>query len=267
MIPSPVKTAALELGLPVAQPPRASDPRFVEELRGLEPDLLVVAAYGQILKKELLEVPRLMPINVHGSLLPSYRGAAPIQWAILDGCTETGITIMEMDEGMDTGPILLQGRLEIGPRETFGSLYGRMAELGASLLIEAIQRLKKGELTPRPQPEEGVSYAPMITKEMAKLDWSKGSQRLFNQIRAMDPLPGAYTLLNGNRVRLFSPFFPSNGQKGSPGTLLAAGNEGLVIATGDGCLGVEEIQWPGRRRMAVADFLRGHALEPGLRLG
>lgn len=268
VVPTPVKVAAQELNIPVAQPQRASEPAFVEELAALSPDLLVVAAYGQLLKRPLLELPRIMPINVHGSLLPRYRGAAPIQWAILDGCRETGITIMEMDQGMDTGPILLQAPLEIGERESFGSLMGRMAELGARTLTEALGLLRRGELRPRPQPSEGVSYAPMITKEMARLDWSLPARRLFNLVRAMDPVPGAYTMLDGDRIRFFSPRLADSPHgQAPPGTLLAAGEEGLTVATGSGALVLEEIQWPGRRRMAVGEFLRGRPLEPGLRFG
>lgn len=257
-VPPPVKLFAKEKGLPVSQPIKASAPEFVEEVAGLAPDLLVVAAYGQILSKELLSVPSIMPINVHGSLLPRYRGAAPIQWAILDGCRETGITIMEMDEGMDTGPILLQESLEIGARESFGSLYGRMAELGARLLVRALALLKEGRLTPRPQPSEGASLAPMITKEMAEIDWEKGAVSIFNLVRALDPSPGAYSFLDGHRVRLFSPHLPGGDiGEARPGEVIRADAEGLAVAAGDGVVAFEEIQWPGKRRLKAADFLRG----------
>jgi len=204
--PSPIKVLAERAGIAVLQPEETRSPEFLNQVRDLAPDLLVVAAYGLILPQELLDIPRIMPVNVHGSLLPRYRGAAPIQWAIIQGDTGTGITIMEMDAGMDTGPILLQETLTIGPEETFGELYERMAELGAGLLVQALEELHKGTLKPRPQPEEDASYAPPIKPEMARLDWSQPAMRISCMVRALDPRPGAYTLWNGQRLRLYRPF-------------------------------------------------------------
>lgn len=266
--PSPVKILAEEAKLPILQPQKARDPAFLDEVRRLTPDLLVVAAYGQILPQILLDIPRLMPINVHGSLLPKYRGAAPIQWAIIGGESETGITIMLMDAGMDTGPILLQEALAIRPEESFGDLYGRMAHLGADLLLKALRRLRAGTLHPKPQPDKQVSYAPPIRTEMARLDWSQAAERLANLVRALDPRPGAYALSQDHRLRMYRPFvldMPGAGEP--PGTVCRAGADGLVVATGKGYLGILELQWPGKRRLPVAEFLRGRPIPQGTVLG
>ncbi len=264
--PSPVKELALEMGLRVLQPERASDPLFIQEVAGMGPDFLVVAAYGQILKRPLLECARIMPVNVHGSLLPKFRGAAPIQRAILEGERQTGITIMEMDEGMDTGPILLMEGLKIGENETFGELHDRMAALGARLLIEALHGILTGELQPREQPKEGISYAPPIRKEELEIDWGQSAQVIHRQIRAFDPVPGAYTTYGDERVRLFTPRLV-HGQEIEgpfvPGEIIDVSNKGLTIWTGSGAILVKEVQWPGKRRMAVEAFIRGNPIPKG----
>ncbi|MBW1932709.1 MAG: methionyl-tRNA formyltransferase [Deltaproteobacteria bacterium] len=260
LMPSPIKVLAEKAGIAVLQPEKARSPEFLSQVRDLAPDLLVVAAYGQILPQEMLDIPRIMPINVHGSLLPEYRGAAPIQWAIIQGDTETGITIMEMDAGMDTGPMLLQEATTIGPEEIFGELYERMlyermAELGASLLLQALDELHKGTLKPRSQPEDGISYAPPIKPEMARLDWSQPARRISYMVRALDPRPGAYTICNGQRLRLYMPFvLEVDAMDMEPGTVCRVGDDGVVIAAGKGCLGIRELQWPGKRRMPCAEF-------------
>jgi len=266
LMPSPVKVLAEKTGIAVLQPEKARSPGFLSQVRDLAPDLLVVAAYGRILPQELLDIPRIMPVNVHGSLLPKYRGAAPIQWAIIQGDIETGITIMEMDAGMDTGPMLLQETLTIGPKETFGELYGRMAELGAGLLVQALEELHEGTLKPRPQPGEGISYAPPIKPEMARLDWSQPAMRISCMVRALDPRPGGYTLWKGQRLRLYMPFVVDmDARDMKPGTVCRAGGDGVVVATGKGCLGIKELQWPGKRRMPCAEFLRGRPVPVGAR--
>ena len=266
LLPSPIKVLAEKAGIDVLQPEKARSPEFLSQVRDLAPDLLVVAAYGQILPQELLDIPRIMPINVHGSLLPEYRGAAPIQWAIIQGDTKTGITIMEMDAGMDTGPMLLQKALTIGPEETFGELYERMAGLGARLLVQALDELHKGTLKPRSQPEEGISYAPPIKPEMARLDWSQPARRISCMVRALDPRPGAYTFWNGQRLRVYMPFvIDVDAMDMEPGTVCRVGEDGVVIATGKGCLGIRELQWPGKRRMPCAEFLRGRPIPVGAR--
>ena len=266
LVPTPVKQVAMDAGLPVRQPERVRNPEFLEEIRQLAPDLLIVAAFGQILPQDLLDIPRIMPINVHGSLLPAYRGAAPIHWALINGDEETGITIMKMDAGMDTGPMLLKRSLRIGPEETFGELMPRMAELGARALMEALELLERGELSEQVQPEEGVTFAPPIKKEQLHVDWSRPAKTIHGTIRAFDPRPGAWCDMEGERVRLFRPFFPDMEmpEGAVPGQVLKADDSGLYVAAGDGVIGIRELQRPGRKRLAVADFLRGRPVETGL---
>lgn len=262
--PSPIKILAEGAGIDVLQPEKACSQEFINIVRDLAPDLLVVVAYGQILSQKLLDIPRLMSINVHGSLLPRYRGAAPIQWAIMKGDSETGITIMEMDAGMDTGPIILQESLTIGPEETFGELYLRMAGLGSRLLLKALKGLHQGTLRPSPQPDDGVSYAPPIRSEMARIDWSRPAIYISRLIRALDPKPGAYTLWNGQRLRVYRPFVMDMDTKDMrPGTVCRVGEDGVVVVTRDGCMGIRELQWPGKRRMPCAEFLRGRSIPVG----
>jgi methionyl-tRNA formyltransferase len=264
--PSPVKAVAAEAGIPVLQPGRAAAGDFLQAMREIAPDIVAVAAYGQIVPQELLDIPKLMAVNVHGSLLPKYRGAAPIQWSILDGETETGVTIMQMDAGMDTGPMLLKGSLAIGPDETFDELYVRMADLGARLLVDALDRMRQGALVATPQPEEGVSYAPSIKTEMAQIDWSWSARRIACQLRAFDSKPGAYTFWQGQRLRLFRPFsVEALAEAILPGTVVRTGEDGVVVAAGEGCLGVRELQLPGKRRVPAADFLRGTNIPAGAR--
>lgn len=276
--PPPVKELAQSLGLKVLQPHKASDPGFIEEMRELRPDFLVVAAYGQILKQPLLEVPTIMPVNVHGSLLPRLRGAAPIQRAILEGESKTGITIMKMDAGMDTGPILLMEETPIHEDDTFGSLHDRLAGIGARLLIEALCGILDGRVKPVPQPSEGATYAPPIKKEEVEICWKDSIMAIHRKIRAFDPVPGAYTYFGMERVRLYSPKIvdscgldQADREKTShiptPGAIVGVKGGMLLISTGDGILGVKEIQWPGKRRMGVREFLRGNPIKEGTILG
>ncbi|HFC97077.1 MAG TPA: methionyl-tRNA formyltransferase [Thermosulfurimonas dismutans] len=265
--PSPVKEVALSAGLPVLEPERLKDPEFLSALKAFSPDLIVVAAYGKILPREVLELPRLGCWNIHASLLPAYRGADPIRWAILRGERRTGITIMQMDEGLDTGPILLQKETEIGEEETGGELYARLSVLGAEALLETLSLHKEGRLKPRPQPEEGVSYAPPIKKEDARLDFSLPAGELSLRIRAFDPRPGAFTLLEGKIFKLFRPEALSENPPDPPGTILGVREGRLLVTCGEGILAVSEVQLEGKRRVPVAEFLKGHRLSPGTRLG
>ncbi len=268
LMPSPVKVMAQESEIPVYQPVKVSEPSFVETLSQMEPDLFVVCAFGQILPQKVLDIPGIMPINIHGSLLPKYRGAAPIQWAILNGDKETGITIMKMDAGMDTGPMLLKRSIPIGTNMTFGELSKEMSVLGAESLMEALDLLEKGRLSEEKQPEEGVSYAPPIKKEQLQIDWSRPAWEVHCQMRAFDPKPGAWSLLDGQRVRLFTPGdIQSEKRPEPPGTLIRSGPESFLIACADGVLEVKEIQWPGKKRLAVSDFLRGKKIPEGACFG
>lgn len=265
LTPPPVKELAMAKGLTILQPAAIRTPEFLEEMRAFQADLFVVTAYGRILPGPLLNLPRLGTINVHGSLLPKYRGAAPIQWAILNGERETGITIMQMDEGMDTGDILLPRAMAILPDDTAGSLAARMAELGGKALIEALALLKRGKLPRQKQDHGKATAAPPLTKEMGAIDWHKPAQELSCLIRGLDPWPTAHTTLDGDMVRLFKPGVLEGDALAPPGTICKADKHSLFVATGKGTLRISEIQREGGKRLPVADFLRGHPLGPGSR--
>jgi methionyl-tRNA formyltransferase len=261
--PPPVKVLAERNGLPVLQPLSVRQDPFFEQMQALAPDLLVVAAYGKILPGSLLHLPRLGALNVHGSLLPKYRGAAPIQWAVINGETETGITIMQMDEGMDTGDILLAAPVPIGPQETAGELFDRLARLGGEILGTAVAQLKAGQLTPRPQENPLATSAPMLKKEMGHLDWTLSAHRLHSLIRGLDPWPSAYGFIDGKRYRFFAPEIIPIRPAEPPGTICRADSQGLLIATGEDCLRLRDIQPEGKKRMNVGACLRGVHIPPG----
>ncbi len=261
--PPPVKRCAEDAGLSVLQPTTIRGAEFHDRLEALHPDLTVVAAYGRILPEELLRVPQLGTINVHGSLLPRYRGAAPIQWAIINGDSRTGITIMQMDAGMDTGDILLQRQLDIGAEETAGELFPRMARLGGEALTAALDRLRRGELEAKKQDEALVTMAPPLTKEMGHLDWTKSARELHCLIRGLDPWPSAFVFFGEKRYRLFAPRVIDGNAAEQPGTICRADREGLLIATGSGYLLIGEIQPDGRKRMTVQACLCGTSFPVG----
>jgi len=262
----PVKRCALERGIPVFQPVRLRQAEAVAELEALAPDLIVVVAYGQILPKSVLDIPAHGCINVHASLLPKYRGAAPINRAILDGETETGITTMYMDVGLDTGDMLVKRTLPIGPDETAGELHDRLALLGREAMEETLARLCAGTLQRTAQDDSQSSYAPMMEKEDGRIDWNRPAEELHNQVRGLDPWPGAFTVLKGEILKLARTRVDPDGTA-APGTILAAGRDGVRIACGRGSLWVRELQLAGRKRLPAADFLRGCPLEPGMTLG
>jgi methionyl-tRNA formyltransferase len=266
LTPPPVKELACRLGIPVFQPVRLRDPSVIEKLRDLSPDLIVVVAYGQILPKSVLEIPRYGCINVHASLLPRYRGAAPINKAIVDGEQVTGVTTMRMDVGLDTGDMLVKRATEIGPEETAGELHNRLALLGREAMEETLQRLRAGKLTAEPQDDSFSCYAPMLKKEDGRIDWGLNAQTIHNLVRGMSPWPGAFTFLQGEMLKLGDTSV-ENGAGGPPGTVLEAGSQEVRIACGQGVLRVRELQLPGKKRLAAADFLRGRPLLPGTRLG
>jgi methionyl-tRNA formyltransferase len=263
----PVKELAQRAGLPVLQPTAIRTVAFREELLGYGADVFAVTAYGRILPGALLNLPPLGTINVHGSLLPKYRGAAPVQWAILNGETEAGVTIMQMDEGLDTGAILLPGAIPIAAADTAATLAAKLAELGGRLLVEALDKLQRGALKPQPQEGRLVTLAPPLTKEQGRIDWFEPALAISCLIRGLDPWPTAYTFLNDKRLRLFKPEIVSRADTAEPGTILAANQDGLLIATGLESLLIREVQLEGAKRMAVGPFLQGRNLEPGTRLG
>ncbi|MDQ0285783.1 methionyl-tRNA formyltransferase [Desulfofundulus luciae] len=266
--PSPVKQAALHMGLPVLQPVRVRDAAFVEQLKQLGPEVIVVAAFGQILPPSILHLPPRGCINIHASLLPRYRGAAPIHRAIMNGERETGVTIMLMDEGLDTGDILLQQAVVINEADNAGAIHDRLAQLGAELLLQTLNLLKQGRLHPRPQEDSLATYAPPLTREDEIIDWERPARDLYNQIRGLDPWPGARTWWGEKVLKVWRAGVKEEAApKGAlPGQVIAAGEE-LVVATGRGCLSLQEVQLQGGRRLPVAEFLRGHPLAPGTVLG
>jgi methionyl-tRNA formyltransferase len=262
LVPPAVKVLAQAEGLPVLQPTRPVGDLFLAALRRLEPELGVVVAYGHILRREVLDLPPRGLINVHASLLPRFRGAAPIQHAILAGDRETGISIMRMEEGLDTGPVLHRVATPVAEDETAGMLSRRLAGLGAGALVEAISLIGAGLDRPQPQNDGAATYAPKVGRELARLDWSRDPQTLERQVRAFDPAPGAWTALDSAPVKLFGAT-PAVGS-GQPGTVLAA-TDRLVIACGSGALAVREAQPAGKTRLAVGDWVRGRGIAAGRR--
>lgn len=281
MVASPVKEYAIEKNLQVYQPIKVrNNPEFLEEVKKLNPDLICVVAYGKILPQELLDIPKYGCVNVHGSLLPEYRGAAPIQWAVLNGDKKTGVTTMFMNAGMDTGDMILKEEVEIDEDETTGELWDRLKMIGANLLIKTVKEIENGTATRTKQPEEGT-MAPMLSKEMAKIDWeNKTAQEIKNLVRGLNPIMGAYTFLDGKKIKfwkvqtlteneLLEKFqelaeYKYHLDKMQAGTVLFSDDKkGLFIKANDGILQVLEMQGENSKRMAVGDFLRGNPVEIG----
>ncbi len=269
-VPPPVKELAVSLGLPVFQPERVRTPEAMEEIRKRRPDALVVAAFGQILPGALLDVPRLGCFNVHASLLPAYRGAAPINWAIINGGDMTGITIMLMDEGMDTGAILTSEEEPILPEDTAGTLTERLSHIGAGLIVKALAEFEAGRIKPISQDGSRATYAPILKKETGKIDWSKSAREIERMVRGLDPWPGAYTYRAGRLLRIWktgaSPSPRPSATRGE-GEVISADKSGIVAAAGEGAVIIHELQPEGGRRMKASEYLAGHKISPGERLG
>lgn len=263
LVPPPVKGVAAGEGIPVLQPERPGDPALLEALRPHAPDLGIVIAYGHILKPALLRLPTRGMINVHASLLPALRGAAPIHHAVMQGLEETGVTIMQMDEGMDTGPILHQVPTPVATDETAGELEIRLAELGALALIEALSLMEAGTLQPRPQDGARASYAPKLTVEGARIPWSDSAAQVARRLRGLDPRPGAWTELGDRRIKLFGPR-PAGGTPAAaaPGEIVET-DPALLVATGNGMLQILDVQPEGKARLSAAEWLRGRGARPG----
>lgn len=263
--PSPVKTLALQLGLPVYQPESLKSEAARQPIADTGCDVMVVAAYGLILPQAVLDLPRLGCVNIHASLLPRWRGAAPIQRAILAGDRETGITLMQMEAGLDTGPILAEARLPIAPDETAGSLHDRLADLGAREIVALLPRLDAGEVTPEPQDDRLAVYADKISKEEARIDWNRPAVQVDRQVRAFNPHPGAWTVLDGEVLKLWRVRCCIG--QGRPGEVLQASRAGIVVACGGEAVQLLEMQKAGGRRVDATAFLAGHGLVPGVVLG
>ena len=261
LLPSPVKVCALSHEIPVFQPAKMRDGEALGYLRELDPELIVVAAFGKILPSEILDYPVKGCINVHSSLLPKYRGAAPINWAILNGETVTGVTIMHMAPALDAGDIISQASTPIGADETAPTLTARLAELGAELLVSTVEAIGAGTAARTPQDEADSTYAPMLSRELSPMDWSKPARTLHDQVRGLLPWPAAVAEFGGIRCKVFSTDIPLQTTDAAPGTILEAGKRGIDIACGGGTvLHIDELQADGGKRMKAADYLRGHPL-------
>ena len=264
---SPVKEKAAEYKIPVLQPEKARDEEFIQELETIAPDVIVVVAYGQILQERILNLPKYGCINVHGSLLPKYRGAAPIQWAVLNGEEKTGITTMYMEKGLDTGDMIDKAEVVLDPKETAGSLHDKLMNLGADLLLETLDKLEKGTIVRTKQDDSQSCYAKMLSKEMGRMDFSRAAKELEQWIRGMNPWPSAYTTMNGKTLKIWDADVVSYEGSEEPGTVVKVTKDTIIVAAGEGALALKEIQLAGKKRMPVQAFLLGSSVETGIRLG
>lgn len=274
---TPVKIQAMEYGIPVYQPAKVREASFVEVLQGMEADVYVVIAFGQLLPKAVLELPKYGCINIHASLLPKYRGAAPIQWCVIDGERETGITTMMMDVGLDTGDMLEKTVIPIEEKETGGSLHDKLSLAGGALILSTLKKLEEGTLVRTPQTDEGTCYAKMLTKSLGDIDWNQSAVSIERLIRGLNPWPSAYTLWNGKTIKIWSAdvttgreaaaFLSESGVPSetgiTPGTVVCSDKHSLVVCTGDGLLSVRELQMEGKKRMDTPAFLRGYPITEG----
>lgn len=263
----PVKEKAVEHEIPVYQPQKARDEEFVEILREINPDVIVVVAYGQILPESILNIPKYGCINVHGSLLPKYRGAAPIQWAVLDGEEKTGITTMYMEKGLDTGDMIDKAEIVLDPKETAGTLHDKLMEIGANLLLETLEKLENETAVRIKQNDSESCYASMLTKEMGQIDFSKSAREIECLIRGMNPWPSAYTSLNGKTLKVWEAEVLTENLGEEPGTVIDVTKDAIVVACKEGALKLLEIQMAGKKRMKVSAFLLGYQVEKGMKLG
>ncbi|HXX20986.1 MAG TPA: methionyl-tRNA formyltransferase [Candidatus Acidoferrum sp.] len=265
---SPVKEAAIAAGIPVYQPEKIKSDEAYDYFKHLAPDAVVIIAYGQIISPRLLAIPRLGWINLHASLLPKYRGAAPINWAIANGDTRTGLTTMLIDAGLDTGPMLLTHDTNVGPNETAPELAARLAEAGAPLIAETLKKFDRGEITPKPQDNSQATFAPVLKKEDGRIDWSLSSQQIYNRIRGFDPWPGAFTSFRGKSCQIWGKPLKPVSAGGMPGILLPTQEDGLlVICGGNSVLRIEHVQLEGRKRVTDREFMSGARIVPGERFG
>lgn len=264
LMPTPVKEVAMKYELPVYQPKKVREPEFVEILRSLKPDVMVVAAFGQIISKEILEMPKYGCINVHASLLPAYRGAAPIQWAVINGEKESGVTIMQMDEGIDTGDMIEKVVVPIAEDETGGSLFEKLSQAGAKLCVKVLKDLEEGKAVREKQPEESTTpYAKMIDKKMGAINWENSAKEIEQLIRGLNPWPSAYTKLQGKTLKIWRAAVLFEDSNDAPGQVVQVTKDSIVVQTGHGLLKILELQLEGKKRMDTASFLRGYTLKEG----
>ena len=264
--PTPVKEAAMELGLPVYQPKKVRDPEFIQVMKELNPDVIVVVAFGQIIPKEILHMPKYGCINVHASLLPAYRGAAPIQWAVINGDKVSGVTTMQMNEGLDTGDMIMKTEVPLAEDETGGSLHDKLAKAGAKLCVETLKALEDKTATWETQGESPTAYAKMLDKKLGDIDWSKSAKAIECLIRGLNPWPSAYTDWNGKVMKIWEAKVLDENTDATPGTIVKVEKDGFSVQTGDGLLKVLVLQIPGKKRMEADAFLRGYQIETGCEL-
>lgn len=265
---TPVKVQALAYGIPVYQPEKVKDPAFVEILRNLQPEVIVVIAFGQILSRDLLDLPPYGCINIHASLLPKYRGAAPIQWAVIDGEKETGVTTMMMDVGLDTGDMLEKTVIPLDPKETGGSLFDKLSQAGGPLILSTLEKLKAGTAVRTPQTDEDSTYAKMLTKSLGQIDWSMETAAIERLIRGLNPWPSAYTFVHGKTLKIWDADVLKESSDGAaPGQIIRTDPHSLIVAAGEALLSIQELQLEGKKRMDVETFLRGYTIEKGEILG
>lgn len=262
-----VKVRAEELGIKVYQPSKIKDKEVIDNIKRMKPDIILVVAYGQILPEEILNLPPLGCINVHASLLPKYRGAAPINWVIIKGEKYTGITTMYMNEGLDTGDMIYQEKIEIVEQDTAGEIHDRLAVLGADVLAKTLKAVEKGEAPRIPQDHSKASYAPQLDRNTGKVDWSMNALDINNLIRGTNPWPGSYTCYDGIRIKVWKASVCDLNSQGVPGTIIEVGRKGMKVQTGKGRLLIEEIQMPSSRRMTVDEYIRGNTFKPKNILG
>jgi methionyl-tRNA formyltransferase len=267
LAPPAVKECAEKLGLPVFQPEKVRTPEAVERIAQAGPDAIVVAAFGQILPKSILSIPKYGCFNVHASLLPAYRGAAPINWAIINGEKMSGITIMQMDEGLDTGAMLIKKPEQVRPADTAATLTARLAALGSQLILAALKDAEAGRLNPQPQDNAKSSYAPMLKKETGRIDWGRSALELERLVRGLDPWPGAFAVREGQTLKIWGAKAIAGTPPGRPGMVADVAKDGVYIETGDGLLAITEVQSEGGRRMPFIQFLSGHRFQKGERFG
>ncbi|WP_026487203.1 methionyl-tRNA formyltransferase [Caldanaerobius polysaccharolyticus] len=267
--PPPVKEEALRYGVKVVQPEKLKgNEEFLSLLKDIKPDLIVVVAYGKILRKEVLDIPRYGCINVHASLLPKYRGAAPINWAIINGEKHTGITTMYMDTGLDTGDIILQEVVDIGENDTAGSLHDRLKDVGAKVLCDTLRLIEQGKAVRVPQDDNSSTYAPALDKDTGRIDWTKRAVDIVNLIRGTNPWPGAYTRYGGQVLKIWRAQVVQCSKEGKPGEVMMADEKkGFIVRCGEGCVSIQELQAPNSRRMSYMEYLRGHRVEEGKSMG
>ena len=273
MIATPVKEFAIEKNLPVFQPEKVKkNEEFINEIKSLNPDIICVVAYGKILPKEILDIPKYGCVNVHASLLPKYRGASPIQWAVIDGCEYSGVTTMKMDEGLDTGDILMVEKVKLDAKETGGSLFDRLSDVGAHLLVKTLEGLEAGTITPVKQDDSESTYVKMLHKSFGKMDFNKSAAELERLIRGLNPWPSAFTYIDGKMLKIWDADVADNisevqTEEVKPGQVVTVGKNTFTIACGQGYLVVNEVQLEGKKRMDSGSFLRGNQLEAGVMLG